>query len=104
MISAGSVFKIVTAAALVESRIIDPRKRFNCRGYLHDPGSLRCEIFKRRGIGHGTIDFYGALTQSCNVYFFVGSIFEERKLVREFGAAYRAYQQRVPRLLPRPWR
>src|SRR5512143_3224870 len=40
----------------------------------------------------------------CNVYFFVGSIFEERKLVREFGAAYRAYQQRVPRLVPRPWR
>ena len=40
---------------------------------------------------------------SCNVYFFVGSIFEERKLVREFGNAYRAYQQRVPRLLPRPW-
>lgn len=66
----GSVFKIVTAAALVESRIIDPRKRFNCRGYLHDPGSLRCEIFKRRGTGHGMIDFYGALTQSCNVYFF----------------------------------
>ena len=45
-----------------------------------------------------------AFAVSCNVYFFVGSIFEERKLVREFGAAYRAYQQRVPRLLPRPWR
>ncbi len=45
-----------------------------------------------------------AFAISCNVYFFVGSIFEERKLVREFGDAYRAYQQRVPRLLPRPWR
>ncbi len=44
-----------------------------------------------------------AFAISCNVYFFVGSIFEERKLVREFGDAYRAYQQRVPRLLPRPW-
>jgi protein-S-isoprenylcysteine O-methyltransferase Ste14 len=44
-----------------------------------------------------------AFAVSCNVYFFVGSIFEERKLVREFGDAYRAYQQRVPRLLPRPW-
>ena len=45
-----------------------------------------------------------AFAFSCNVYFFIGSIFEERKLVREFGAAYRAYQQQVPRLLPRPWR
>lgn len=45
-----------------------------------------------------------AFAISCNVYFFVGSIFEERKLVHEFGDAYRTYQQRVPRLLPRPWR
>jgi methanethiol S-methyltransferase len=45
-----------------------------------------------------------AFAVSCNVYFFLGSIFEERKLVREFGEAYRTYQQRVPRLLPRPWR
>jgi protein-S-isoprenylcysteine O-methyltransferase Ste14 len=45
-----------------------------------------------------------AFAVSCHVYFFIGSIFEERKLVREFGAAYRAYQQRVPRLMPRPWR
>ena len=45
-----------------------------------------------------------AFTIGCNAYFYVGSIFEERKLVREFGAAYREYQQRVPRLLPRPWR
>jgi protein-S-isoprenylcysteine O-methyltransferase Ste14 len=45
-----------------------------------------------------------AFAVSCNVYFCLGSIFEERKLLREFGDAYRAYQQRVPRLLPRPWR
>ncbi len=45
-----------------------------------------------------------AFAISCNVYFFIGSIFEEHKLLREFGDAYRAYQQRVPRLLPRPWR
>jgi len=35
------------------------------------------------------------------IYFYVGSIFEERKLVAEFGEAYRAYQRRVPRLMPR---
>ncbi len=38
------------------------------------------------------------------LYFYVGSIHEERRLVAEFGQAYRAYQQQVPRLIPRPWR
>lgn len=47
---------------------------------------------------------WAAFAVSCNIYFFIGSIFEERKLVLEFGDTYRLYQQRVPRLLPRPWR
>jgi protein-S-isoprenylcysteine O-methyltransferase Ste14 len=38
------------------------------------------------------------------LYFYIGSIHEERRLVSEFGRAYRAYQQQVPRLIPRPWR
>jgi hypothetical protein len=33
-------------------------------------------------------------------YSYVGSIFEERKLVTELGAAYVAYRERTPRLLP----
>lgn len=33
-------------------------------------------------------------------YFYLGSFFEERRLLAEFGSAYRDYQQRVPRLLP----
>lgn len=36
----------------------------------------------------------------CTLYFYVGSIFEERKLVREFGQVYLDYQKQVPRLLP----
>lgn len=42
-----------------------------------------------------------ALVVGIHVYFWIGSMFEERKLVREFGDAYRDYQRRVPRLLPR---
>jgi protein-S-isoprenylcysteine O-methyltransferase Ste14 len=35
-------------------------------------------------------------------YILVGLHFEERDLVRRFGAAYLAYQQRTPRLIPMP--
>jgi len=38
------------------------------------------------------------------LYFYVGSFHEERRLLAEFGDAYRDYQQQVPRLIPRPGR
>jgi protein-S-isoprenylcysteine O-methyltransferase Ste14 len=44
----------------------------------------------------GSLVFYTAVT----LYFWLGSIYEERKLAAVFGNAYRAYQQRVPRLFP----
>lgn len=44
----------------------------------------------------GSFLFYCAAT----AYFFIGSIYEERKLAASFGDEYRTYQQRVPRLLP----
>lgn len=43
-----------------------------------------------------------ALNLGITAYFWIGSIFEERKLVQDFGEAYRAHQRRVPRLLPTP--
>ena len=39
---------------------------------------------------------------SITVYIYIGSIFEEQRLVDEFGEAYIKYQDTVPRLLPRP--
>jgi protein-S-isoprenylcysteine O-methyltransferase Ste14 len=35
-----------------------------------------------------------------SLYLYIGSIFEERRLLLEFGSAYRAYQRQVPRLVP----
>lgn len=66
----GSVFKALTAIALVESGTIVPDRVFYCQGYLHTPDRQRCEIFRRTGQGHGAIDLCGALARSCNVYFF----------------------------------
>ncbi len=36
-----------------------------------------------------------------SLYFWLGSIHEEHRLLREFGDRYRSYQQTTPRLLPR---
>ena len=38
------------------------------------------------------------------VYIAIGLRFEERALLREFGAAYAAYQREVPMLVPNPFR
>ncbi len=66
----GSVFKIVTAAALLEEATVDPRAPHECRGFLHEPNTFRCAIFTRLGIGHGAVALDDALVKSCNVYFF----------------------------------
>jgi protein-S-isoprenylcysteine O-methyltransferase Ste14 len=34
------------------------------------------------------------------LYFYIGSIFEERRLLAEFGPVYREYQQQVSRFIP----
>jgi penicillin-binding protein 2 len=66
----GSVFKTVTAAALLEASAVRPKATFDCRGYLHTPDQWRCAIYRRQGIGHGEVTLADALAESCNVYFF----------------------------------
>ncbi|MCE9556484.1 MAG: hypothetical protein K8T91_24305 [Planctomycetes bacterium] len=68
-LSPGSVFKALTAIALLESEGFDPQAKFECRGYLHRPDAQRCMIFRHFGVGHGPITLREALAQSCNVYF-----------------------------------
>jgi penicillin-binding protein 2 len=65
----GSVFKVVSAAALLDSGV-SPTTPVNCEGYLHQPEALRCAIFRHLGIGHGPVTMVDALARSCNVYFF----------------------------------
>jgi protein-S-isoprenylcysteine O-methyltransferase Ste14 len=36
-----------------------------------------------------------------SLYFYLGSLHEEYRLLEQFGEAYRHYQQRVPQLIPR---
>ncbi len=66
----GSVFKIVTAAALLESAKLDPDETYLCHGYLDSPDRWRCAVYQRYGVGHGPVTLADALALSCNVYFF----------------------------------
>ena len=66
----GSVFKTVSAVAVLESHRIDPDHQFECVGYLKDPKKLRCYTFSHFGHGHYGTDLTKAIAQSCNVYFF----------------------------------
>ncbi len=66
----GSVFKVVTAAALLDAPAFLPLERHECRGYLEHPGAHRCAVFVRWGTGHGDVALADALCVSCNVYFF----------------------------------
>jgi penicillin-binding protein 2 len=69
----GSVFKAVTAAAMLEEGVMRPDETTPCIGYLDQPDQHRCLIFRHYGIGHGDIALADALARSCNVYFFRGA-------------------------------
>ena len=43
-----------------------------------------------------------ALNIGLTIYFIIGALFEERKLVREFGEEYLQYRKVTPMLIPRP--
>lgn len=63
----GSVFKIVTAWAALETGAADPREQTECRNVFSCGGQrLRCCLPG----GHGKLDMAGALAKSCNVYFY----------------------------------
>jgi penicillin-binding protein 2 len=66
----GSVFKTLSAVAILENGRIDPDEPYYCRGYLDRPDRHRCFIFRHYGVGHQHTTLSDALAQSCNVYFY----------------------------------
>ena len=66
----GSVWKIATAIAALETGACTPQMEIVCRGFLKTPEEHRCLIYRAYGVGHGPINLRGALAQSCNVWFF----------------------------------
>lgn len=69
-VAPGSVFKTLSAIALLEAGIIDPDENRGCQGFLHSPQRYRCYIFRHYGVGHGELTLVDAIARSCNVYFY----------------------------------
>ncbi|NMA66612.1 MAG: stage V sporulation protein D, partial [Clostridiaceae bacterium] len=63
----GSIFKIVTAAAALESGV-SPDLVFECPGYVDFDGT-RINCWNHERGGHGFINMVQAFAQSCNSYF-----------------------------------
>jgi penicillin-binding protein 2 len=63
----GSVFKIITAIAGLETGAITPNTQFTCRGiYPYGNRDFRCW----REEGHGTINLHRAIVESCDIFFY----------------------------------
>ena len=63
----GSTFKVAVALAALESRAVSADQRFFCNG-VHELGTGRFHCWRRGG--HGHVDLFKALQQSCDIYFY----------------------------------
>ncbi|HDP25085.1 MAG TPA: penicillin-binding protein 2 [Deltaproteobacteria bacterium] len=64
----GSVYKPVVALTAFSARIVDPKKEINCPGhYVLGTQTYRCW----KPEGHGALAFLEAMSQSCDVYFYI---------------------------------
>lgn len=63
----GSTFKIVTALAAMKAGALKVNDKIRCPGYI-DVSGRRFHCWNHGG--HGVLDLEGALTQSCDVFFY----------------------------------
>jgi len=63
----GSVYKIITAIAGLEEKVITPETAFNCTGALSF-GNRDYHCWKKEG--HGRVSLRRAIVESCDVYFY----------------------------------
>ncbi len=63
----GSIFKVITSAAILESGRVDPSERVFCPGW-YDAGSRIFKCWEKKG--HGNVDFIEGLAKSCDVYYY----------------------------------
>ena len=65
----GSVFKIITATAMLESKVIPQNMTVFCPGYGTFYGRMfKCWVYGKKE--HGLVDFHKAIVQSCDIFFY----------------------------------
>jgi penicillin-binding protein 2 len=69
-IAPGSVFKIITATAALETGTIKPEYSLYCPGWVTIYGHTYHDWTFKKGRGHGHVDLHEAIVQSCDVYFY----------------------------------
>ncbi len=84
--SPGSTFKIVTATAALEERLLTEKDQFACRGiYWYSDWNYNCWKLE----GHGSLNIVDAIGQSCDIFFYqTGLLVKVEKLAaysRLFG-------------------
>ena len=66
----GSVFKVITGTAALETGTIKPDYTVNCPGSVTIYGHTYHDWVFGKGKGHGSVDFHRAIVVSCDVYFY----------------------------------
>ena len=66
----GSVFKIVTATAGLETGTITPSFTIICPGYVTLYGHTFHDWIWKKHRGHGSVDLHRAIVESCDTYFY----------------------------------
>lgn len=79
----GSVMKIVSAAALIEEKMISPNDTIDCKGHATIQGrKVNCLA------AHGKVDVVHAIAQSCNVYFSTATSKMSQALFLEYAKKF----------------
>ena len=85
----GSIFKMVSAIAGLETGAITAQEKINDTGIYPKGYNPRCWVYSDKGYGHGLLNVSEAIKHSCNYYFYeVGTrigIAEIEKYAKNFG-------------------
>ncbi len=65
----GSVFKVVVAAAALGEDVVKPDDTVECKGVVR-LGANRDAYHCWKDEGHGIVDFYRGLVESCDIYYY----------------------------------
>jgi len=77
----GSTIKPMAAIAGLAEGVITTTSTIDCRGYMYNPDSFRCWVYRNYGYGHGPLNVTEGLQHSCNIFFYtVGQRLGTRRL------------------------